>query len=73
MLGRHFIPHIDRDLDPLLSPQEVSQILGWSLQTLKKKRRTGDGPNFVRLSSRRVAYRRGAVECWLRDRSRSQT
>ena len=52
----------------VLTQSEVSQWLGISEPTLSRHRRTGTGPAFVRLSARRVGYRRGAVEAWLRER-----
>jgi predicted DNA-binding transcriptional regulator AlpA len=54
--------------DPLLSERELSRWLGISAPTLFRHRRDGTGPNFIRLSARRVAYRRSAVENWLRAR-----
>jgi predicted DNA-binding transcriptional regulator AlpA len=52
----------------ILSEREVSNWLGISEPTLFRHRRDGTGPKFIRLSARRVAYRRGAVEEWLSQR-----
>ena len=49
----------------VLSEREVSDWLGISQPTLSRHRRDGTGPAFVRLSTRRVGYRRSAVEAWL--------
>jgi predicted DNA-binding transcriptional regulator AlpA len=54
--------------EQLLSEREVSDWLGISAPTLFRHRRDGTGPAFIRLSARRVAYRRGAVEAWLSAR-----
>jgi predicted DNA-binding transcriptional regulator AlpA len=58
--------HVERD--PLLTERELSTWLGISEPTLFRHRRDGTGPSFIRLSTRRVAYRRSAVEEWLRTR-----
>jgi predicted DNA-binding transcriptional regulator AlpA len=54
----------------ILSERQVSDWLGLSEPTLFRHRRDGTGPAFIRLSARRVAYRRSAVEAWLTDRER---
>lgn len=57
-------------LDPLLSEQEVAEWLATSRATLQRQRSHGSGPPFVRLSERRIGYRRSAVEQWLEQRTR---
>jgi len=52
----------------ILSEREVSNWLGVSEPTLFRHRCNGTGPKFIRLSERRIAYRRSAVEDWLRSR-----
>jgi predicted DNA-binding transcriptional regulator AlpA len=52
----------------ILTEREVSDWLGLSEPTLFRHRRDGTGPTFIRLSARRVAYRRSAVEAWLNER-----
>jgi predicted DNA-binding transcriptional regulator AlpA len=54
----------------ILTEREVSDWLGLSEPTLFRHRRDGTGPTFIRLSARRVAYRRSAVEEWLAQRER---
>jgi predicted DNA-binding transcriptional regulator AlpA len=54
----------------ILSERQVSDWLGLSEPTLFRHRRDGTGPRFIRLSARRVAYRRSAVEAWLSQRER---
>jgi predicted DNA-binding transcriptional regulator AlpA len=51
----------------LLTEAEVSEWLGLSQPTLSRHRRNGTGPAFVRLSTRRIGYRRSAVEAWLNE------
>lgn len=55
-------------LREILTERELSDWLGISQPTLSRHRRYGTGPAFVRLSARRVAYRRNAVEAWLNER-----
>jgi predicted DNA-binding transcriptional regulator AlpA len=54
----------------ILTERELSDWLGISQPTLARHRRDRTGPIFVRLSARRVGYRRGAVEDWLRQNER---
>jgi predicted DNA-binding transcriptional regulator AlpA len=61
---------IDSEKDKLFSERQVSDWVGVSITTLFRHRRDGTGPTFVRLSPRRVAYRRSAVEAWLQARER---
>ena len=55
--------------DALLTERDLSIFLGLSLPTLQRMRAHGTGPCFVRLSERRIAYRRGDVESWLASRT----
>jgi predicted DNA-binding transcriptional regulator AlpA len=52
----------------ILTEREVSSWLGISAPTLFRHRRDGTGPKFIRLSARRVAYRRSEIEDWLSHR-----
>lgn len=54
-----------------ITERELSDWLGISQPTLSRHRRHGTGPAFVRLSARRVAYRRSAVEAWLSEQMQS--
>jgi predicted DNA-binding transcriptional regulator AlpA len=58
------------DQPEILTERQVSNWLGLSEPTLFRHRRDGTGPIFIRLSARRVAYRRSAVEEWLTQRER---
>lgn len=62
-------------LDSLLSADQASSWLSLSKSTLAKMRLRGDGPNYIRLGLRRVAYRKQDLEDWVntnRFRSTSQ-
>jgi predicted DNA-binding transcriptional regulator AlpA len=54
----------------ILNEREVADWLGLSEPTLFRHRRNGTGPKFIQLSARRVAYRRSAIEGWLKERER---
>ena len=80
--GRH---HLDRralDLieianegsdDELLSTLKTAVWLGVSPEWLEIGRSRGWGPPFIRLSPRRVRYRRGDVKRWLKGRASQHT
>jgi predicted DNA-binding transcriptional regulator AlpA len=56
------------NLDDLLATPAVADWLGVSTQWLEIGRSRGYGPAFVRLSARRVRYRRDDVLTWLKER-----
>lgn len=58
--------------DELLTPEEVAKMLRHEAPTLERWRSTGYGPRYVKFG-RRVAYRREAVEAWIRSQERSHT
>jgi predicted DNA-binding transcriptional regulator AlpA len=61
------------DPDDLLDTTEVSEWLAVSTQFLEIGRRAGYGPRYIRLSRRRVRYRRADVITWLEARTHSST
>jgi predicted DNA-binding transcriptional regulator AlpA len=56
----------------ILTEAQVAEWLGLSEPTIYRLRRDGSGPTFIRLSPRRIAYRRSAVEAWLCARERAR-
>jgi predicted DNA-binding transcriptional regulator AlpA len=80
--GRH---HIDRradavaaaiaagDPDQLFSTKELSRLTGLSEQFFEIGRTHGYGPHYLRLSTRRVRYRRADVLSWLASRTHAST
>ena len=59
--GHNGGPPIDDDLEfwfGLINEKAMAEFMDVTDRTLQKWRRTGDGPKFVRLSSRCVKYRR---------------
>jgi predicted DNA-binding transcriptional regulator AlpA len=59
--------------DDLLNTPQLAQWLGVSTQFLEIARHKGIGPAFVRVSPRRIRYRRADVLAWLAERTRSAT
>ncbi len=48
----------------LLTEADTALLLGYSPRTLQIWRRRGDGPPFVRLSTRRVRYQYADILAW---------
>jgi predicted DNA-binding transcriptional regulator AlpA len=61
------------DDDVLLSTSDVAELTGTSTQYWEVLRSKGGGPPYVRLSPRRVRYRRSDLIAWLRDRTYEAT
>jgi len=59
--------------DDLLNTKQTAAMLGLSPQFLEIGRSRGYGPKFVRLSTRRIRYRRAAIIEWLRSREHQST
>ena len=51
----------------------AAEYLALSASTLNKMRLTGDGPPFVKVGSRAVAYRKADLDAWLNARVRRST
>jgi predicted DNA-binding transcriptional regulator AlpA len=60
-------------IDPILTEKELASWLATSCPTLQRLRSNGDGPPFIQLSTRRIGYRRSAVDRWLADRTITRT
>lgn len=54
---------------PLMTTEEAAEFLGFSPRMLEKRRHRGDGPPYVRISSRAVRYRPEALRRWLDERT----
>ncbi|EIT87762.1 hypothetical protein A200_07553 [Parascardovia denticolens IPLA 20019] len=52
-------------MERLLSARDVSEWTGLTVGHLAQLRYVGKGPRYIRLSSRRVAYRLKDVQAWL--------
>lgn len=54
-----------KTLEKMMTAKEVSNYLRISEAALYEYRRTGTGPNYVRLNDRLVRYRKSDVDEWL--------
>jgi len=52
----------------LMRPPQAATYAGLSASTLAKRRLTGDGPTFVRLSARAIGYLQADLDDWLNKR-----
>ena len=57
-------------MDDIRNTDRAATYVGLGRSTLEKMRCTGDGPKFIRLGSRRVAYRQRDLDEWLDARPR---
>lgn len=57
----------------LLRPADAAAYLSVAVQTLARWRCEGQGPRFVKLGKRLVAYRRDDLEAWLTGRGALST
>jgi predicted DNA-binding transcriptional regulator AlpA len=80
-LPNDIVYHIDRlaadiaagDPDELLSTRQIALLSGLSEQWFEIARGKGLGPPFVRMSARRIRYRRDDYVAWLQARSHQST
>ncbi len=49
----------------LFRPPKAADYLGLAVSTLAKQRLRGDGPKFIRLSSRAIGYLRSDLDEWI--------
>lgn len=68
--------HSDADpvyLDRLINENEAAAFLGYTVRALQNWRVRGGGPQFVKVSSRSIRYRRRDLIAWIEARLRSNT
>lgn len=56
------------EIEPLLSEKEVAALLSTPKGTLSRWRCERRGPDYVRLSPRKIRYRRDVLLRWLKER-----
>ena len=64
---------LNLDPDALASEQLAADFLGVTPRALQKWRMTGDGPRYVRISSRCVRYRRRDLVEWAQAHLKAST
>ena len=67
------IANLTPDLEALIPEKRAAEFLGLSIKTLQKRRVTGDGPRYIRVSSRCVRYRRCDLITWANGLARTST
>lgn len=60
-------------MSPLLSTRQAADVIGVSPRTLELWRRTGAGPEFVRVSANRCMYEPASIEAFVASRRRKST
>lgn len=60
-------------VDACMRTPEAAKYVALAESTLTKMRLTGDGPPFVKVGPRAVAYRRSDLDAWLEARVRRST
>ena len=56
-----------------LKPEQASELICVSEKFLEKRRRTGDGPPFIRISRNLVRYEREKLEKWMQEQTYENT
>ncbi|WP_339643653.1 helix-turn-helix domain-containing protein [Jannaschia helgolandensis] len=57
----------------LIDEREAASILCYSVRALQSWRHRGGGPDFVKVSSRSIRYRRADLDKWIAARTVSNT
>jgi predicted DNA-binding transcriptional regulator AlpA len=65
--------HLHSEADALLRESEAAALLGFTQRALQAWRQRGQGPPFVRISSRAVRYRRKDLTRWAEGLIRNST
>jgi hypothetical protein len=60
-------------MEALFSPAAAAKFLTINIKTMEAMRLRGNGPKWVRVSSRRIAYRPADLRTWVDNRLYSST
>lgn len=60
-------------LDRLITESEAANFLGYTVRALQNWRVRGGGPQFVKVSSRSIRYRRKDIVDWIESKLTSST
>jgi hypothetical protein len=66
-------PSSDRRTGELIAPAVVAARLNVTAKVLERWRGTGEGPAFVRLTSKTIRYRPEDIDAFIADRARANT
>lgn len=59
--------------DPLMTTEETSAYVKATVVHLAQLRHRGQGPSFIKFSTKKVLYRKSSIDAWLADRERTIT
>jgi len=62
-----------QDLDNLYTEPQAAHFLNFTPRCLQAWRQRGEGPKFVRVSSRAIRYRKIDLDNWIKERLKSST
>lgn len=65
--------HREMDEDELLTQREAESVTLLSIRTLQRLAEIGEGPPRIRLTQRRIAYRRKDLMRWIESRAAATT
>ena len=63
----------EQEQDGLLTPSDAAIYLSMTPRFLEVRRHLGDGPRYVRISSRAIRYFRSDLKAWCQARRRTST
>jgi predicted DNA-binding transcriptional regulator AlpA len=63
---------LEQNLDRLLTEKDLSAWIGRSVPSLQRDRSRGDGPPFIQIGPRRIAYRKSDIDRWLSARTKQR-
>lgn len=66
-------PSASRDPGQLMAPADAAALLDINAKVLERWRGTGEGPAYVKLSSKTIRYRREDIEAFVAGRVRVST
>jgi excisionase family DNA binding protein len=61
------------ETDPLLTNEQLAEMLGISMQKIYALRSSGEGPKALKLGHKLVRYRLSDVEAWLKSKESACT
>jgi len=67
------LPMVIKPSGSRISVNEAAEYTGLAVSTLNKRRMTGDGPKFLKLSARRIVYDTTDLDTWLSSKRRIST
>lgn len=67
------MPDAERSRTDLITPDQAAAILSLNAKVLERWRGTGQGPAYIRLTSKSIRYRREDIDAFVAERVRAST